>query len=304
MIKIISMFLMVIIGFSMVKVGVVSIKDTKPLNTVCLYAVMPCCILNGFMVELTDDRVAGLIITFIAALLINGFYIIFAKIVGKALGLSATERGALIYPNAGNLVVPLVISVLGPEWVFYTCGFMLVQTTLLFTHGVILLGGSGENVNLKKIFMNPNMIAAMTGMILFFARIKLPLPLTDMISSMGSMIGPISMVIIGMNLSAVDIVAVLKDGRNYLIAFLRLIVMPVIVIAGLWASRITFINPMAKEALFITLLASSGPVAATVVLLADQYADDGVRASALNVLTLLFCIVTIPLMTLIYQMVC
>lgn len=304
MLKIISMFLMVIIGYALVHLGALNEKDTRPLNTVCLYAVMPCCILNSFLVEVTPDKVKGLIITGVAALLINGFYILFSETAGKALGMDVTERAAIAYPNAGNLIIPLVMSVLGPEEVFYTCAFMVVQSTLLFTHGVLLLGGSSDNINLKKIILNPNVIASMSGIVVFLIGIKLPSPVKDLISSMGGMIGPISMVIIGMNLASINFKSVLTEKRNYLVAVMRLIIMPLIVIGLMSVSGITRSMPLAKDALFITMLASSGPVAATVVLLADQYADDGRHASALNVLTLMFCIVTIPLMSLVYQMVC
>ncbi len=295
---------MVIIGYALVHLGALNEKDTRPLNTVVLYAVMPCCILNSFLVEVTPDKVKGLIITGVAALLINGFYILFSGTVGKALGMDVTERAAIAYPNAGNLIVPLVMSVLGPEEVFYTCAFMVVQSTLLFTHGVLLLGGSSDNINLKKIILNPNVIASMTGIVVFLVGVKLPSPVKDLISSMGGMIGPISMVIIGMNLASVNFKSVLTEKRNYLVAGTRLIIMPLIVIGLMAVSGITRNMPLAKDVLFITMLASSGPVAATVVLLADQYADDGRHASALNVLTLMFCIVTIPLMSLVYQMVC
>ena len=37
------------------------------------------------------------------------------------------EQASLIYTNAGNLIIPLVTAVLGPEWVIYSSMFQLVQ---------------------------------------------------------------------------------------------------------------------------------------------------------------------------------
>lgn len=58
-------------------------------------------------------------------------------------------KASLIYSNAGNLIIPIVTSVLGPEWVIYTSGFISVQVILIWTHCKMLLCGE-KKADLKK----------------------------------------------------------------------------------------------------------------------------------------------------------
>lgn len=59
------------------------------------------------------------------------------------------EQASLIYTNSGNLIIPLVTAVLGPEWVIYCSMFQLVQQFPMWSHCRIILSGD-RNVSLKK----------------------------------------------------------------------------------------------------------------------------------------------------------
>ena len=80
---------------------------------------------------------------------------------------------SIMYPNCGNLILPLVSIVLGNEMVFYCSGYMIVQTILLWTHCKFIIS-EDTHFDLKKILLNINMIAIAAGIIMFFLQIKLP----------------------------------------------------------------------------------------------------------------------------------
>lgn len=48
---------------------------------------------------------------------------------------------------------------------FYTTAFILVQTVLMWTHGVKLIGQE-KKLNIRKILCNPNVIAMIIGIAL------------------------------------------------------------------------------------------------------------------------------------------
>lgn len=54
--------------------------------------------------------------------------------------------------------------------------------------------------------------------------------------------------------------------------------------------------------LLVTLLATATPAAATITLLTQVYGKDAEYASAINVVTTLLCLVTIPIMVTLYQL--
>lgn len=56
---------------------------------------------------------------------------IFIKILGKVLNFNPVEKASVMYSNAANMVIPVVMSVLGDEWVLYSSAFVSVQLVLL-----------------------------------------------------------------------------------------------------------------------------------------------------------------------------
>lgn len=198
-------------------------------------------------------------------------------------------------------MIPLVGAVLGEEWVFYTTAFILVQTVLMWTHGVKLIGQEKE-LNIREILCNPNVIAMIIGIALFALEIRLPTVVDSCVSGFGDMISPASMMVIGMVIGDVDLKWVFRQKRPYLICLLRLIVFPLIAVVAFAGLERSGIHPDAEYILMIVLIATSAPAAAMITQLAQIYGKDSRYASVINVMTVIFCIITMPVMVLSYEM--
>lgn len=299
--KILELFLITFIGFIAVKKRILKVEDSKVLSLISLYIVCPCTIINAFQIEFTQDKLMGLILSFVAAALSELLFYLLTKVLKKPLGLLSIEQATLIYSNAGNLIIPLVTSLLGRDWVLYTSGYIIVQTVLLWTHCFNLVSGE-TTINWKKIFTNINVISIFIGIILFVGKIQLPSILQGTLSSLGSMIGPLSMLVIGMSLGQMELKTVFLEKRTYLISFLRLIAYPVTMIVIFNLIGIKNFHPQAQQILLITTLAASAPAASTITQFAQLYDKHPGYASILNVMTVIFCIITMPLMIYFYQM--
>ena len=200
------------------------------------------------------------------------------------------------------MIVPLVAFMLGEEWVFYACVFMGIQTIFFWTHCKNVLSHE-KGFNLKKIFTNINIITIIAAIVLFFAKIRLPELITGTLSSVGAMVGPASMFVIGMLMGGMDIKKVLTNKKAYFIAFMRLIGVPFISLLILKISGLVGWNADGKKILLIVFLAIIAPAASTVTQMSQVYGNDSRYASTINVLTTLGAIVTMPLMVLVFQMV-
>ena len=62
------------------------------------------------------------------------------------------------------------------------------------------------------------------------------------------------------------------------------------------------IHKDAKQILLVVFLASSSTAAAMVTQLAQIYDADAKYASVINVMSIIFCIITMPLMVMLYDM--
>lgn len=265
-----------------------------------VYICSPCVIIHAFQIEFTEEKLKGLLLAAGASILVHVILIGGGRLLTKPLHLNGIEKASLEYTNAGNLIVPLVASVLGEEWVFYATAYMMVQTILIWTHGQSVIC-QGMEKNYKKILLNPNILAIGLGLFLFITRIQLPLVLSQCISGFGNMIGPASMLVVGMIIGGVDLKWVFCQKRPYFICFLRLVCFPLIVIAVFLLSGMTRFHADAEYILMVVLLAASAPAAVMVTQLAQIYGRDSRYASVINVMSVIFCIVTMPLMVLIYE---
>lgn len=54
--QIFELFLMILMGFIIVKAGIVKEEDSKVLSKIVLYLIIPCVIINAFQVDYTKNR--------------------------------------------------------------------------------------------------------------------------------------------------------------------------------------------------------------------------------------------------------
>lgn len=256
--QICQLFIMIFFGFLLVRGRVLTAENSKVLSILLLYVSCPCAIINSFMIDFTQDKLIGLGISFLGA-------------------------------------------ILGNEWVIYSSGYMVVQTILLWTHAKSLVCNE-PSFDLKKILLNINIIAIIIGICLFMFHLQLPTLIVDTFSKVGSMMGPLAMIVIGMLIGEMDLKSIFVEKRTYLITVLRLIVFPLIMIIIFKFTGLSALTTDAHKILLITILAASAPPAATITQFAQIYNKHPGYASIMNVMGVIFSIITMPLMIMIYQL--
>ena len=298
--QIVQLFLCIVLGWLLVRLHLLKPEDSRVLSKVCLYLVTPCVIINAFQLQRTPELLQGLALSLGAAIGIHALFFIATALL-RPLRLTPVEQASLIYTNSGNLIIPLVTAVLGPEWVIYCSMFQLVQQFPMWSHCRIILSGD-RNVSLKKILLNVNIISVFVGVLLFLLNRPLPTVIAGTMKSIASTIGPLSMFVAGMLMGEQNLLAVLRIRSIWKVAFLRLIALPLVVLCIFKYSGLAALVPDGQSILMISLLAASAPAAANVTQIAQVYGHEGDYAGAINVITTLLCIGTMPLMVLLYQM--
>ena len=301
--QILTMFLMGFLGFFIVKRGLLTSEDSRILSKICVYVCIPCMIVDSFQIESSPEMMSGLLLAFLVSVIYHILYIVFCRLFQKPLGLDAVEKASIIYSNVGSMIVPLVSVVFGTEWVVYACAFIIVQTVLIWTHGKALICHNGEQTDWKKILCNINIIAIVVGLLLFFTKISLPEILGNVTERLGNMLGPLSMLVIGMIIGDADLAEVFRNKRVYFICFLRLILCPVLSILFLLVSRAIYVHPEAHIILEVVVLAGASSSASTVTQMVQVFGENAKYASIINVMSVIFCVITMPVVTFVYEMV-
>lgn len=300
--QIVQLFLMIFMGYLIVKTGLVRDDDSKVLSKIILYLIVPCVIINAFQVDYTTDTVKGLLIAFAASVMTQVILLVVISVAGKLLHLNEVEVASVYYSNSGNLIVPIVTFIFGQEWVLYGCVFMSVQLVFLWTHCKKIISREAS-YDWKKIILNINMISIFIGVILFFTGIRLPEIIGNTLASVGTMIGPASMIVTGMLFAGMNLKQIFANKRVYFITFLRLIAVPLIALVLIKLSNLASFSADGNKIMLIVFLAIITPSASTVTQMCQVYGNDSKYASAINVMTTLLSVITMPVMVMLFQMI-
>lgn len=298
--QIIQLFIMIFMGFIIVKAKLLKAEDSKILSVIVLYLIIPCVIINAFQVDYTPQTVKGLLIALAGSVMTQVILLIVVSILGRVFHLNEVEVASIYYSNSGNLIVPIVTFILGKEWVLYGCVFMSVQLVFIWTHCKKIISRE-STYDWRKIVLNINMISIAIGIILFLTRIHLPAIINNTLSAVGSMIGPASMIVTGMLFAGMDFKQIFANKRVYFVSFFRLIIVPVIALFLIKCSQLSTFSSNGNKLMLIVFLAILTPSASTVTQMCQVYENDSQYASAINVVTTLLAIVTMPLMVMLFQ---
>lgn len=298
--QIIQLFIMIFMGFIIVKAKLLKAEDSKILSVIVLYLIIPCVIINAFQVDYTPQTVKGLLIALAGSVMTQVILLIVVSILGRVFHLNEVEVASIYYSNSGNLIVPIVTFILGKEWVLYGCVFMSVQLVFIWTHCKKIISRE-STYDWRKIVLNINMISIAIGIVLFLTRIHLPAIINNTLSAIGSMIGPASMIVTGMLFAGMDFKQIFANKRVYFVSFFRLIIVPVIALFLIKYSQLSKFSSNGNKLMMIVFLAIITPSASTVTQMCQVYGNDSQYASAINVVTTLLAIVTMPLMVMLFQ---
>lgn len=306
--KLAELFFLLAAGTLLVKTGVLGTEDTKILSRISLYLLTPCVIISSYQVEMTPAIQQGLLGCLFFSVLVHALYIFLGFLFRKFLKATVVEQASVVYSNVGNMVIPIVASVLGREYVIYTSAYISVFNLLIWTHGLSLFTrdsrdsqNSRTGFRLSYLTHNVNILAICVGLIMMLLRIHLPGPAESAVNSLSEMIGPVSMLITGMILAGMHPADLFRRPRVYLVTALRNFLMPACALLLILVTGISGWVPDGKHVILVSFLSAMAPVANTITQLSILYDKDAQYSSALSVMTTLASSVSMPLLVYLYM---
>lgn len=201
-------------------------------------------------------------------------------------------RMMTVFSNVGFMAIPLVSSVYGEECVFYVSFYILIYNILLYTYGIHLIsGGKKEKTDFKKL-MNPGVAACLVSVVVFAGNIPAAESVKSFTGYMGNAAIPMSMMLIGASIAQANLKELLGEVKIYAFLAIKLLIIPMT--AALVIRN--FALPAELAGIFVFMLGM--PVGSIVVPLAAEYGADETCCTRGTVLSTLFSIVTIPLVSL------
>lgn len=117
--RIAELFVIIFFGWLIVKVGILKSEDSRCLSMILLYIITPSVFFNAFQIERTPEVLSMMAFSAVLALISNVLLILLGDLSAKLLHLDVVEEASIIYPNSGNMAIPLVSAIFGTEWVVF-----------------------------------------------------------------------------------------------------------------------------------------------------------------------------------------
>ena len=305
-----KLFLILCLGTLLAHLGILDLHTKQRLTKLLLYVTTPMMMIDAFydrmqMVEQQNEAVSHSVGSlFLISFAFYLILIILSWILVLCLHPPKEDRRLYlfmtVFGNIGFMGFPVVQSVYGTEGLFYAAILNSVFNILVYTFGVVLMGGAADTedasaadafrkIPWKKLLLTPAVLCTAVGIVIFACSIHLPAVLADTCDTLGSITSPLAMMVVGANLNGVKIKELFTNPRMNLYLLLRQLAVPLL----FWV----IIHPFIKDAVLAPtlLLMACMPVANTTALFATEYHGNEKLASQGIFMTTLFSLISFPL---------
>lgn len=289
--QIMKMLLLLLVGYSCFRFKLIDQNGNKSMANLLLMVINPVLAITALQADYDPRLVKGLLTSFALAFAAHLIGIALSTLFIRKTGCAnyEIERFSAMYSNCGFMGIPLVQSILGSEGVLYLTAYITVFNLLSWTHGMILMTGKTTWRDLKKGLLSPMILASTLGLILFFTRIRFPAIIGDTLDYIAGMNTPLAMIIAGVSVAQTSLPKLLQNKGIYLVSFLKLLLMPALVLAGL-----LLLHPSSVPACAV-LIAAACPAATTCTAFSLRFQKNYLYASEIYAFTTLASLATIPI---------
>lgn len=288
--QVVILFIVVLVGVLCRRLGYFTDETIRGVTQIVIHITLPCLTVYNMQRPFAMDVLRNFLLTFALAaaailLALGGTLLLFRRRSHARRAVLANLEG---FSNCGFMGYPIILAV-NPDWMIYAVSYNIAFTFITWTVGVSLYAGR-DKISLRRVLLNPNVISAAIGFILFCGSITLPRVASEALSMIGGLTTPLTMLLIGTRVYGVR-PGDLRDIDYHLSAALRLVVLPLLV---LLAMRLLPVAPEVAGTMFLLTAMPSGTMTA---MQAELYGGDTVFAARAIAYSTLLSLLTVPLMS-------
>lgn len=291
------MFLCILIGFVLNKKSLLPDNAATVLSKLENYVIVPSLIINTFMKYCTvasfKEQYRLIIYCIIAVFFAIGLAYIIGPLIEKDSYKKNIYRYALTFANFGFMGNSIVPAILGEETLYEYLIFTIPLNVACYTWGVAILIPTGEEKkNPLRNLLNPIVFSLGIGIVLGLTNTQKIMPdfLSVTLNNLSACMGPIAMVLTGFAIGNYQIGKLLKNKKVYITTFLRLFVLPTVILALL------ILLGADSKTLTLALFAFSTPLGLNTVVIPAAYGGDSATGASMAMISHTLCVVTIPIM--------
>lgn len=293
--KLLVLLIPIIIGYYCRKINLFHERANIAFSKLMTEVSMPCLIFFSIAAQENVGSKYDSLIILALAFVSLGAFIIVAIFSDKLYGANKDEIGIIkfitVFNNCSFMGLPILVAVLNKVGVFYIAIFNIANSLLVFTIGLYYIGLSAKNMARFsfKMLINSGNIATIIALLLYYLDIKPFSIISETTNMLGSMTTPLSMIVLGVSLSEMNIKEIITEYKLYIFAIVKMLIMPTLLLFGLKFAGLNNHNLL----LGISLI-SAMPGASITVTLANQYDCNPHLASKYMFISTILSLITIP----------
>ncbi|MBR0457449.1 MAG: AEC family transporter [Firmicutes bacterium] len=300
LLKILSIFLLVGIGYFVYKIRLVPYDALTTLNAFVLNVAVPCMILQSMQRNEINDRIFNDIIWSMIAFAIVTIVIavITTLVINRIKSIPAEDKGIysvqLAFTNCGFMGYPLTTVMFGQYGLFLAIIMNIIFTTFMYSIGVVmLLHKKGEKLFTMKLMvrmLSVPFLSSIAGLLIFISGFHFPAFIDSTLQLMAATVSPVAMFIVGINLSNSKIKEIFTP-RNLLLCVVSLIVVPFFTLG------VDMLLPVSNFVMVVHVFLMAMPSAAITTILCNRYNKNAKLAAEGVASTTFFSLGTLALWT-------
>jgi len=291
------MFAEMAAGWTLCRTGVLKPKDRKILSALVVNLMLPCNIIAAFDMEMSGDLIKQFMTILIISILIQVLCSIVASHAynHEQPAVKKVLQYATVCSNSGFLGNAVAECVYGTMGLALGQIYLIPQRIIMWSAGIsYFTEGTSRKDVILRILKHPCIIAVELGLLRMIFRIPVPMAVNSVLTSLGRCSTPLIMLFLGMILAETGIGNMITK-RNLGFSVIRLVLLPMAVLAGCWLAHI---DPVTAG---LSVLLTAMPAGSTTAVLAEQYNGDTEFAANCVVLTTLLSIAVLPLWVILLQ---
>ena len=277
------MFCVLALGWYLRKKGMIDKSGKALLSNLVMNVTLPASIIKSFQMEFSMDILKLTLEVIVISFLIQIIYPGWNEESRKVL------QYATIVSNAGILGNAIAEGIFGDLGIMYAAVYTIPTRIFMWSVGLTYFTEAPTKKELvKKVLTHPCIIAIFTGMVLLISQFQLPGFVNQTVRTIAGANTFCAMLLIGCTLAE----GPFKEGFSkevYYYTFIRLFLIPVIVLAGCRLFRIDSLITA------VCVILSAMPAASTSVVLAVKYGKDDRLATKIVVFSTVVSLITLPI---------
>ena len=289
--KILSIFVIMAIGFAAKKFKAVDAVFLRGLSSFMVNIALPFAFVASLDRSIPKSVLPELGVMALWSFAIHGASIGFATIAYRRF--PDNQRKVLsfitVFTNCAFMGLPVAQSIAGTKGMMFASIYNVAYMILIYTYGLSLFQEKAEKGRLKKILLNPGIVAITIGIILWFLPFSLPTFFLESVGLMAKLQTPLAMFIVGANIANINVKRFLPEKALLAAIAVRLVGIPLVVYGVIKLTGSTGLAPA------IALILTAMPAGAQTVVVAESVGADSSFASEVVFATTILSVVTIPL---------